>query len=96
MDEMGRYPLEPLADAMGITVHKACTRLRVTGATYQEYRDRGLTPMVADRLAIKAGFHPGLIWPQWVTDALTVVDEMFLAGGWRQAWLWQEQSRGAA
>lgn len=85
-----RYPLEALAARMGCSVHRMGERLQVAGSTLQEYRQRGLTPRIADRLAIRAGYHPALIWPTWIDDALTVVDRQFLAQGWRQAWLWNE------
>ena len=90
---MTRYPLQVLVDAMGCSsLHAAGEQLRVSGSTLQNYRDSGLTARVADRLAIAAGLHPALVWESWVDDGLTVVDRMFVETGWRQAWLFDEES----
>jgi len=59
-----RYPVEPLAAAMGLTVHGALARLSVSGSTQADYRSRGVTYRVADRLAVRAGFHPAEVWPE--------------------------------
>lgn len=67
---MTRYPLEPLAQAMGLSLHAACAQLGISGTTQKEYRARGVTVRVADRLAVKAGYHPAEIWPTWIDDAI--------------------------
>jgi len=64
-DAAHRYPLQPLADAMGLSLAAACRALGVSGSTMQDYRHRGLTERVADRLAVRAGFHPAEVWPDW-------------------------------
>lgn len=88
-----RYPLDPLLDALGLrSLNQAAARIGVSGATLYEYRDRGLTAHVADRLAVKAGLHPAMVWPSWVEDGLTVLDRVWLTEGWRTAWLWREVS----
>lgn len=88
---MIRYPLEALRDAMGApSLNAMGQQLGVAGTTLHDYRDRGLTSKVADRLAIRAGLHPALVWDTWIDDSLTVVDHQFLEAGWRQAWLWNE------
>lgn len=61
-----RYPLEPLASAMGETVAAACRLLGVSGSVQQEYRRRGVTERVADRLAVRAGLHAYEVWPEMV------------------------------
>jgi hypothetical protein len=33
--------------------------------TVQRWRRDGLTPIIADRAAIRAGYHPANIWPHW-------------------------------
>lgn len=60
-----RYDIEPLAAAMGLSLNAACVRLGVTGSRQKDYRTRGVTERVADRLATEAGFHPANIWPDW-------------------------------
>jgi hypothetical protein len=59
-----RYSLDPLFEAMRMTPHAACLWLGCSGSTELEYRSRGVTDRVADRLAVKAGFHPFEIWPE--------------------------------
>jgi hypothetical protein len=89
-----RYPLQPLLDAIGAdSLRDAADRLGTSVTSLRHYRDDGLTLQVADRLTIAAGLHPAMVWPSWVDDALTVVDRMFIeSGGWRTAWLWQEEA----
>lgn len=63
------YPLEPLAQAMGMRVdNKMLLLLRVSGSDYQRYRDVGMSRYVADRLAVRAGFHPYEIWPEMIVE----------------------------
>lgn len=48
--------------------------LGVSGSTLTKYRSNGLTAKQADRLAVRAGLHPGNIWSDWVdpvTDLFT-------------------------
>lgn len=85
-----RYPLQPLLDALGyLTINQARDR---HGLQLWEYRDRGLTEHVADRLAVRVGLHPAMVWPSWVDDGLTVLDRVWMEQGWRTAWLWREAS----
>lgn len=61
-----RYPLDALAEAMRLSVNQACKALGVSGSTMQDYRQRGLTEKVADRLAVKAGLVAYEVWPEMV------------------------------
>ena len=70
-----RYPLEPLAAAMHLTIPAACRALRISGSTEQQYRRDGVTDKVADRLAIRAGFHPYEIWPDMADHQLADVSK---------------------
>lgn len=65
-----RYPLQDLADAMDCTVHALRDRLGISRASHQEWKDRGVSWPTADRLAIAAGYHPYLIWPEMLGHAL--------------------------
>ena len=85
------YDFDALAARMGLSANAAGERLGVRGTTLQEYRARGLTEQVADRLATAAGLHPAQVWSSWVADGLSPLDEVFLASGWRRAWLWAEE-----
>jgi ribosomal protein S27AE len=49
---------------MDMSLHRACKRLGIRGSTVVEYRDRGMSDYVAERLALKAGLHPYEVWPE--------------------------------
>jgi hypothetical protein len=66
-----RYPIAPLLALMSGTPREALARLKVSGSTQQEYLTRGVSELVADRLAIRAGLHPYVVWPEMV-DAVEV------------------------
>jgi hypothetical protein len=70
------YSLEPLADALGCTLGQLGRRLGVSGSTWQQYRSEGVSELVADRLAVKAGLHPALVWPELVEFAITEVEHI--------------------
>ena len=65
-----RYPLQPLAALMGCTVHVMGDRLRVSGSAMQDWRENGVPWQSADRIAIAAGYHPYVIWPEMLDHAL--------------------------
>jgi hypothetical protein len=68
------YPIEPLAQAIGIhpnTPHLTATLANTLGLnprSIYDGRTRGLTTRQADRWAALAGLHPGIIWPHWWDD----------------------------
>lgn len=55
---MRRYPLQPLLEAMRCTLSQAAPQLNLNGTYYRRYRDEGMARDTAERLALKAGFHP--------------------------------------
>lgn len=78
-----RYPLEPLAQHLGITLgttggHQPdddlltladlADRLRISHRHARRLHHEGLTEDQADRAAIDAGSHPSEIWPEWFDD----------------------------
>lgn len=63
-----RYPFADLAAAMRMTEAQAARALDLAGSTAQEYRRKGVTERVADRLAVKAGLHPMNVWPNFSDD----------------------------
>lgn len=67
---MTRWPFADLARAMGLTEHQACEQLGLRGSTAQDYRRRGVTEKVADRLANLAGLHPFEVWPAMADQAV--------------------------
>lgn len=66
-----RYPFADLAAAMSQSEHQAAVRLGLSGSTEQEYRRRGMTERVADRLAVKAGLHPFEVWPEMLAQFMS-------------------------
>ena len=65
-----RYPVEPLCALMRLAPSTALVRLGVSGSTMQKYRDEGVSARVADRLAVRAGYHPAEVWPEWVDEQI--------------------------
>jgi hypothetical protein len=84
-----RYPVEPLAHRLGITLgepgrpdddtlhgHQAlAARLQISVATARRIADAGLTEVQADRAAIRLGLHPANLWPTWWTNDLHVDED---------------------
>lgn len=70
-----RYPFAPLAAAMGLTEHAAAVALGLSGSTQQDYRRRGVTEQVADRLAVRAGLVPYEVWPSMLDDAVDAAEQ---------------------
>lgn len=67
-----RYPLSTLLDMMGYdTIHRAADALGVSGTTYAQYSCHGISERTADRLAIRAGFHPAEVWPELADHQIT-------------------------
>lgn len=84
MIEPGRYPIEPLADALGITLGRIgrptdgtqdtlqtlADLIGVSLRTVKNYRTHGLTSRQADRTAIHLLHkHPAQLWPAWFRQA---------------------------
>lgn len=63
------YDFARLAAVMGLTEPQAARALGLRGKTEQQYRRDGMSELVADRLAVKAGFVPWTIWPEWLEEA---------------------------
>lgn len=77
-----RYPLQPLAHTLGITLNTTgghqpgqpptgitalATATGLSTRRLQELHQTGLTPWQADTLACTTGHHPATIWPTWLT-----------------------------
>jgi lambda repressor-like predicted transcriptional regulator len=64
-----RYPFDALRDVVD-PAHER-TNLEVAEALglqprqLERYRRQGVTDCAADRLAVRAGTHPAVIWPEW-------------------------------
>jgi len=59
---------------MRLSPHQACVTLGLSGSTQKEYRTRGVTEKVADRLAVKAGLNPYEVWPQMADDLIASLE----------------------
>lgn len=82
-DPRPRYPLEPLAQALGIELLDLGTfggdpeprgalelaaRLGCSTETVYRLRRHGMSPLKADEYAMSAGIHPARVWPTWWAD----------------------------
>lgn len=67
-----RYPIEPLYELPCYRDKTSREIQKLTGyndTTVRRWRAAGTLPEpAADRLACLAGFHPGLVWPEWWTE----------------------------
>lgn len=62
-----RYPLHELEVLIGWpTAAELAAALGVTVAAVEKWRLRGLSHEQADRLAVACGWHPVLVWPEWL------------------------------
>lgn len=86
-----RWPLQPLLDATGQTPYGIAHATGVSQGMIRDAVTSGLSDNLADKIAIRLGWHPAMIWPEWADAGLSVLDEVYLNGGWRQAWLWKER-----
>lgn len=71
MTELRRYPLAPLLALMGEpSADKVCKSLGISGSTQKDYRTRGVTERVADRLAARLGLVAYEVWPEMLDHAI--------------------------
>jgi hypothetical protein len=71
-----RYPFAPLAAAMGMTPAEAARSQGISGSTWKQYRDEGMSRDVADRRAVRAGFHPWTVWPEMAEHDMAAADAL--------------------
>lgn len=64
-----KYPLAPLAALMGMSEARAMRELGVAGRTAREYRVEGMSELVADRMAQRAGFVAWAVWDGMLEQA---------------------------
>jgi hypothetical protein len=67
---MRRYPLEALMEATGLSEAHLARRVGMDGTTLKRARENGLVASAADRYAVRAGFVPWLVWPEWIADQI--------------------------
>lgn len=55
---------------MNMSLAELGRSLNISGSTFKEYRDKGLSERVADRRAVQCGLDPYQVWPQMLEDAI--------------------------
>lgn len=79
MTDANRYPLEPLAVKLKIELGqlggqrddettglaRLALRLGISHEAARNARKRGLNDRQADRFAVRCGWHPVQVWPEW-------------------------------
>lgn len=68
----GRFPVDRLQALSGLSWRELQTILRVSWSTLNSFRDRDFDVYQADRYAMRCGWLPMEVWPDWVQD---VADE---------------------
>lgn len=76
-----KYPFANLAAVMHLTENAAAKQLRLSGSTLKEYRREGMSEKVAERLAVAAGFHPFVVWPEMTEVRCQSVEQECAAEG---------------
>lgn len=68
-----RYPLAPLLELTRWTFAKVNRIAPCNGVEYRIRVQHGVTGLIADRLAVAAGMHPHMVWPEMAEhDAQTL------------------------
>jgi lambda repressor-like predicted transcriptional regulator len=61
-----RYPFGPVIERSGCrSVAAVAQKTGFPLRTVQRWAHLGVTDNYADRLAVRLGFHPSEIWPEW-------------------------------
>lgn len=81
-----RYPLEPLRQLTGWSVVELNRLAPCNGTEYRLRMEHGVTEKIADRLAVAAGVHPWLIWPE-MEDHITLTMPVCAADGCEERFL---------
>ena len=70
------YPAQPLIDAAReASEHALANRLGIGGYTWAIAKAEGLTEAQADTWAVRCGWHPSNIWPEWWDHAPAWTDD---------------------
>lgn len=65
-----RYPFADLVTVSRFTWTQIQKRGNVSGREIMRYRNEGMSPIVASRLANVCGLHPCEVWPSWFDDTV--------------------------
>jgi hypothetical protein len=91
-----KYPLQPLAALMGMTEYSAAKALGMDDSAYCLYKRHGMSELVADRMAVKAGLVPWTVWPEMLERAMNDAKEARLERRRRNQREWITPERAAA
>ena len=91
VDATHRWPLAPLL-ALRPNLAEILKPHGYDHRALARWQHEGMDDRAADRIATLLRFHPTQVWGwEWITAALTPLDEQRLAGGWRHAWTYQQE-----
>jgi hypothetical protein len=71
------YPLQPLLDMTGITRGQFAKHAHISGTEAARLETEGLTEAEADRYAVRCGYPTAYVWPDWIFDALSPLEQIF-------------------
>ena len=91
-----RYPVAPLAAAMGLPEGEACRQLGWSGSQAKTRRRDGIPEAVADRAAVKIGRLAYDIWPEMVGHQIEDLDALVRARRNRAMRRWRAKPAGQA
>lgn len=70
-----KYALTPLVEALTLAPGASVARvLNVSGQRLASFAEYGIEERTAERLAVRAGFHPSVIWTEWFDDAIAELE----------------------
>lgn len=82
-----KFPVKPLAAKVGNgTVLDLSRVLGVKYNSLTHWIQDGIPEYTADRVAVKFGFHPVEIWPEWFDGVLDETGEFFARLGAETGW----------
>jgi hypothetical protein len=61
-----RFSIDDALRLGGCSGNELARRLGTTHGQVSKWRQRGLPPGPADRVAVAIGLHPALVWPDWL------------------------------
>lgn len=64
-DAARRFPYDRLIQRSGMSRSALRMKVGISGESARRYESEGLTVWQADRLAVRLGFHPANVWPDW-------------------------------
>jgi hypothetical protein len=63
--DVRRWPLEQLIRVAGVDAPQLPRRIGVSSSSVEAGLTSGLNDRAADHWAVRLGYHPGSVWPDW-------------------------------